>query len=96
MKKIILILLFSLALVACDHSEDNIKKEIEKANYCETKDDCIDVGGKCPFGCYVYVNENEADRIKGLVDSYESDCVYGCMACFDVECRDNRCEPVCE
>ncbi len=96
MKNIILILLFSLVMVSCDYSEADIKKEIEEANYCDTKDDCVDVGGKCPFGCYVYVNEGEAERIRGLVDSYESDCVYGCMACLDVECRDNRCEPICK
>jgi len=35
--------------------EPHIKSSIEKANYCEMDSDCVDVGGKCPFGCYIYM-----------------------------------------
>jgi hypothetical protein len=71
--------------------ENKIKSEIEKANYCETKSDCVDVGGKCPFGCYVFVNENEAERIGNLIENYESTCIYSCVALENYDCVENKC-----
>ena len=73
------------------NEESRIKGEIARANYCETKSDCVDVGGKCPFGCYVFVNENEAERIGKLIDNYESTCVYSCIALESFDCVDNKC-----
>lgn len=73
-----------------------IESEIEKANYCETEDDCVDAGSKCPFGCYNYVNKAEAERISGLLGSFDSDCIYDCAFCADVRCVDHKCEPVCD
>jgi len=73
-----------------------IKSELAEANYCQTHTDCVDAGGKCPFGCYIYVNQNEADRIKRLLDSYHSTCVYGCAKCPAVECVDGKCREVCD
>ena len=47
--------------------ELNIKSAIEKANYCEVDSDCVDAGGKCPFGCYAYVNKDEVEKISPLL-----------------------------
>lgn len=73
-----------------------ITTEIEKANYCNVKEDCINVGGKCPFGCFAYVNKNEAGRIQNLIASIKSSCIYSCMDCPDVECKNNKCESICK
>lgn len=104
MKKSIIFVLIGLVIVGIllvslfifMRSEYYIKYEIKKANYCDTKDDCVFAGGGCPFGCYIYVNKNERDRIKNLVESFNSKCVYGCLYCPDFECKDNKCEPICE
>jgi len=95
---IISAILFSatVLMAGCRYEQAHIKDEIDKANHCDVKEDCVDAGGKCPFGCYAYVNINEAARIKGLIDSYDSDCVYGCLYCPDVECTNNTCKPMCE
>ena len=93
---LIIVSLMVITLLGCSFSESRIKKEIEKANYCEIAEDCVDVGGKCPFGCFIHVNKNEADRIKNLVDSFDSKCIYDCMSCFNVECKNNKCTEVCE
>ena len=95
MKAIRILLILGTLLLASCSSEDSIKREIDKANYCSTKDDCILVGGKCPFGCYIYANQAEASRIKNLVDGYESNCAYMCIECSGVECVNNKCQPVC-
>lgn len=86
----------SLALIACSSQETTVRQAIEEANYCETAGDCVLVGSKCPFGCYIYANAQEADHIRGLVDDYESQCVYGCIQSSGVECRENTCEAVTE
>lgn len=98
MRKVIIfaLLIFVLITLSCSKSESYIKSKIEEANYCNTKEDCVNVGNKCPFGCYVYVNKNEADKISNLVNSYKSNCIYACIPCLDVECKNNRCEPICE
>ena len=85
-----------VSLFGCSRSKVYIKNEIEKANYCDVKEDCVDAGGKCPFGCYVYVNKNEVHRIENLIASFRSDCIYDCISCRNVECINNTCEPVCQ
>ncbi|MEK6922171.1 MAG: hypothetical protein AABX08_00025 [Nanoarchaeota archaeon] len=109
MKIIILFLLIGILLLnACTeiiykdqpYFEDYIKNEIDKANYCNTKSDCVNIGNQCPFGCYIYVNKDQAERISGLIDDYinaqEARCEYGCLPCNDVICKNNKCEAVCE
>ena len=91
--KIIAIASLLFLIVGCK-SQNYIKSEIEKANYCNTKDDCVNAGGKCPFGCYNFVNKNEALRIKSLVDSYKSNCVYQCISCH-ADCQNNKCIAAC-
>ena|SRR3989338_5127630 len=98
MKRIIIFtLLISIILISgCSRSKSYIQQEIVKANYCETNEDCVSAGGQCPFGCYIYVNKNEVSRIKNLISSYKSNCIYDCMYCPTVECKNNKCEAVCK
>ncbi len=82
-----------LLLTACAQSEEaQIKEQIAEANYCETADDCVDVGAKCPFDCYIFVNKSEAERIKSMVDGYQSTCEYSCIAMTGVECVAKKCQ----
>jgi len=77
-------------------SEEFIQSEINEANYCDVKEDCVNIGTKCPFGCDIYVNGDEADRIKEMVYSYDEDeCIYDCMACPSVECVEGKCVEIC-
>lgn len=75
-------------------SEVGIKNAIAEANYCETKDDCVLVGSKCPFDCYIYSNAAEANRIRTMVDGFPSDCTYSCIATDGVECIAGKCEMI--
>ena len=92
----ILAIAVSIFLAFPKIKELNIKFSIEKANYCEVDSDCVDAGGKCPFGCYAYVNKNEAEKISQLIQSYDSKCVYGCVSCLTATCKNKKCEEVCE
>lgn len=87
---------FGLLLAGCASEEARIKKEIAAANYCETKDDCVLVGSKCPFDCYIYANTAEADRIRAMVDAYETQCTYSCLASQGVDCVNNKCVTITE
>ena len=97
-------------LTACNGSEEpnnpiqpseqegaeEVSAEIEQANYCETDADCEYVGSKCPFGCYLYAHTDEAARIRGLIDAYQSTCVYSCIRSEGVACVDNTCQAITE
>jgi len=93
-------LLSLVLLAACSSasgnptSEEGIQRELVKANYCETASDCVDVGAKCPFGCYLYVNKDEASRIRPMVEGFQSTCQYACIAIKGVECVQNKCEVI--
>lgn len=83
----------ALLLLLAGCSERRIQDAIDEANYCTTADECVDVGSKCPFGCYILVNEAEADRIERRVDRFVSTCVYDCAAIGGITCSDEgRCE----
>ena len=84
-------------LAACSASgEASINAELKKANYCEKTEDCVFIGSKCPFDCAIYVNAKEAGRMKGIVDAYQSTCMYACLPDSGVECRDHVCTPIRE
>src|SRR3989344_5380887 len=75
--------------------EDRIKTAIAEANYCETAADCqMAAQSACPFGCYIYVNKNEAARIGALIAGYESRCAYSCVQFQGVECINKTCQVV--
>ncbi len=88
------IIAFGLLLSACASSEEAIQKQIDDANFCDVREDCVLVGSKCPFGCYIYANTKDATRIEALVEGYESQCTYSCIQTFGVDCVDHRCEPL--
>lgn len=94
------LLLGLLLLAGCASApasdEARIKAEIAAANRCETTADCVDVGATCPFGCNILVHKDEAGRIRQLVDSFNSQCVYSCLAISGVQCIENRCEAIQE
>ena len=93
---ILFALIISVFLAFPKIKESSIKSEIEKANYCNVDSDCLDAGGKCPFGCWVYVNKNEVNRISELIDSYNSKCIYSCVSCPTAICENNKCKEICE
>lgn len=93
-KKLILACAGLTLLVGCQSGEQDVKDAIAEANYCETVTDCVDVGGKCPFDCYIFVNEKESGRIKTLVEGFDSQCTYSCMALKGVACDNHKCVPV--
>jgi hypothetical protein len=96
MKEPIFILLISLILIGGCNSASKVRKQIDEANYCETENDCKNIGSKCPFGCHIYVNNDEALRITDLVLSYEPRCTNTCIQCVEVECVNSKCVPVCD
>ena len=96
MRPLLLAILVLPLLTACAGEEARIRSAINDANYCETKDDCVFIGAKCPFDCYIYVNTAEADRIKEMVDGYASTCQYSCVQSFGVECRNKVCKAITE
>jgi hypothetical protein len=92
----ILIAWYFLSSSAEAQKESNIKQEIEKAKHCDEDLDCVDAGGECPFGCYAYVNKNEVDRIRQLIGSFDSKCVYDCISCPTAVCENKKCMAECE
>ncbi len=95
MKKAVLILLLFIFLSGCSPTPEQIRDEIDQANYCITDYDCINAGSKCPFGCNIYVNKEKAGKIINLLDSVDVACLYGCVDCPDVACNEGKCEALC-
>ncbi len=96
-KLIVLIILVFIILIFSLYpkfNELNIKQQIEKANYCDANSDCINLGQKCPFGCCIYVNVNEVDKLSNLLLAYNSKCVYGCLSCEKVICENKKCKEI--
>jgi len=97
---VILAILISAFLVKDKIKAAYIVKEIRKSNYCQIDSDCVDAfagtGGQCPFGCHAFVNKGDAERIKRLVDSFNSTCVYQCMYCPTTRCENGICTAVCD
>lgn len=89
-------LVIGVQFVISKMEESQLRAAIEEANYCNFDLDCMDAGGKCPFGCYNYVNKNEVERMSGLIEAHDSKCVYGCASLADVICENNKCKEVLE
>ena len=100
--KLIFVILFSILIsiilflvyINKPPSEDYIRNEIEKANYCSSKDDCVLAGSKCPFGCHIFVNKNEKDKISDLIEGYQGTCLYACVELKDYNCIDKKCAAI--
>lgn len=83
-----------ILLAACSaamSTEERMQEVIDDANYCETATDCVDVGAICPFGCNILVNSADADDVSAVLSSYQSDCVYSCLAIGGLDCVNNEC-----
>lgn len=82
-------------LTACSPSspasEEDIRQAIAAANRCDTAEDCVLVGSKCPFDCYIYAHRDEAENIRTMVGGFSSDCTYSCIASEGVECLSGKC-----
>lgn len=81
-----------LWLLACAVQEARIEARLDEWNTCEVAEDCADIGGECPFGCYILVNEAHVEQAERLLDRHAETCMYDCMAPGPVECVDGRCE----
>lgn len=94
--KYFIVFLF-LLLSACTVQQD-VEKQIETANYCNTPDDCVNLGSRCPFGCDILVNKNEADIVKRKLNALPqiNRCNYNCVMPSLIECQENKCIPIYE
>ena len=85
-----MILLFSMFL-ACGVREDRIQSKLDEMNYCDEAADCVDIGGECPFGCYILVNQAEESDAKALLARHVGTCVYDCVAPTEILCEAGQC-----
>lgn len=74
--------------------EGEIRAEIAAAQMCNTKEDCVTVASVCPFGCHITVNKMYEEKIRNLVESYPTNCMYSCVQQQGVDCVDSLCQPV--
>ncbi len=82
-------------------AEQDIHTVIEKANYCESTDDCKIVSFGCPFGCGSYINKKEEKPLQEKVVKYflshGERCIYDCVGPVEPVCVDRKCvSAVCE
>lgn len=89
------LLAFALLLAGCT-AEASLKAELDAANHCATVDDCVMIGTKCPFDCFIYVHKDSATELRAKVDAFQSTCEYSCIAVSGVECRDQKCVSIIE
>lgn len=95
--RFVLFLLPAILLGACTSvlsGEADLRSDLEEANHCSTASDCVLIGSKCPFDCYIYVNASEADALKSRVDTFETECTYSCIQSFGVACETGKCVPI--
>lgn len=71
--------------------EEFIQGQIDKANYCSVKEDCVLAESKCPFGCNIFVNKNELGRINKLISEYKQKCNLSCAPLKYHNCDENKC-----
>lgn len=87
--------------ISCSDTDTYLGNEIEKANYCNTKEDCIEIYN--PRGCTTYINKNKVNKIRLLDTLYFFKVIMfkcpitllECMPCFDAECKNSKCQSVC-
>jgi hypothetical protein len=71
--------------------EEFIQGQIDKANYCSVKEDCVIAARKCPFGCNILVNKNELDKINRMIGEYKQTCNLTCASLRFYNCDLNEC-----
>ena len=72
---LVVVVIVTVVLIAINQNKtektakEQIDQEIEKANYCNIKEDC-NLLDSSTFGCFVYVNTNDISRINTLIKDY--------------------------
>lgn len=61
---------------------------------CAADTECVFADSKCPFGCYIAVNQTRKQFIDSLIQNYPSSCVYKCPQAPQNRCIDGRCRIV--
>jgi hypothetical protein len=91
------------ALVAsCSPSEAEIQEQfdavLQRANRCQSPDQCVLIDLECPLGCRAAVQADRASSVRKqareLVDDYErggTSCAYDCSAPGSASCEQGRC-----
>ncbi len=93
---IVALVLSFLTPAHADVDKDALEARIEKANYCRTKEDCVNAGLECPFACVPYVNKNEVEELRKAAHEYAkkiSFCDQDCAPFGVPECVEGRCVP---
>jgi hypothetical protein len=97
---VIILVPVALTAPACSPSNAEIEQEIEAARACTGTDMCAHVVGTCSMACVVAVNAREAERIRGLLEDYDSDCVDQCPSSLGegvfIVCSDGQCSALTE
>ena len=95
MRTAICLFLVAVAAAACSPTEEEVRQEIQDANHCDVPTDCVNVGGRCPFGCDTWVNAAEEERILDLIEEYRASasphCDYSCEEPAPPDCVEGEC-----
>lgn len=100
MKKLLIIIGALIALTAIISiivyrvplEEKYIRFQIKGAGYCTDRFDCTAVKSSCPFGCNIYVNRDEKEKVQDLIDTAPRKCEYRCPVAEEIICKQNRCQ----
>lgn len=75
-----------------------VSNQLERANYCDIKEDCVNIGSQCEFGCDTLVNRNEEHNMKEIFKLYklvskscDSFCFDDTMRFKEKNCVNNKC-----
>lgn len=77
-----------VALIGCQHQ---FERRVAEAAYCEQDEECVVIRGKCPYACFVAVNEDEVNSIETYIESLPGDCALRCMPEGAAACDAGRC-----
>ena len=87
--------LFCLLLLTACNVQYNVELQLDEANYCEVANDCISIGQKCPFGCNILVNKEEADIMQRKLNALpDTRCTYDCIKISEIVCEENKCKGI--
>jgi hypothetical protein len=90
------------SVFASDAKENQIHADIQKANHCQTNEDCIIPSFACPFSCGNYINKSEVpflnQEITAYLQSSNRQCRNDCVrpvdpVCFNQKCAPTKCDP---
>lgn len=77
-------------------TQEEVQAAIDAANYCETADDCVNIGMVCPFGCWILVNVDEAAAVQATIDAWRdgaaTSCTFSCANMGEITCTNGHCD----